>query len=663
MSRSSGASRVFLLAFGLSTPILATSYRPMSDAELARRAGVIVRARTESWRSEVRDAGGREVPLSIVTLRTLETFKGALPETFELLLPGGRAGAHVMQVEGTPGFEKGEESVLFLDALPGDAPAFRLSEFGLSKFDFAVDDSGRRFAVRRVFSPESDLMLSDREAASAGGSSAHRSLRVARDAASFLAALRELERGRAMPATVRAAPVGGLEHRVRRKWVNLGGREPGIAYYYYHCDDPPCLRRWFVGDPPVAPDVPRVNAIGTQTNLVDDEPSCRTDSFCHVRNALTQWSSVPGVNLGFAGAFDGGSTSPFDHGTVVWLDLARDLHGGSGWDTPAPCGGGGLIAFTATAWQVDPPDPPKHLEFRGDSYMPIAAAEIQVRKVACEQGFRARDFGSILIHEMGHALGLGHSDQDSSMHGTTTRDDWNNAVMFSSRPLSEPLTPQTDDIEGIRYYYATDLAGAPPVPSFTFSPEQPHAGDIVTFTDTSTGFPTAWHWTVGVPFQGGAMIWGREAEVALLSPGVYPVTLLAANAVGSAMASAEVRVESAAGTPCVADARTLCLNGGRFKVFADWATAGDSEWGTGVPLTADSGYFWFFDPNNVEVVVKVLDGCSTPAPSFWVFAAGLTNLQSNLIVTDTTTGSVKLYTNPAGTAYRPVQDTSAFACP
>jgi ribulose-5-phosphate 4-epimerase/fuculose-1-phosphate aldolase len=48
----------------------------------------------------------------------------------------------------------------------------------------------------------------------------------------------------------------------------------------------------------------------------------------------------------------------------------------------------------------------------------------------------------------------------------------------------------------------------------------------------------------------------------------------------------------------------------------------------------------------------------------WVFAAGLTNVEVTLRVVDTFAGSVKTYVNPLGTAYQPIQDTSAFAtCP
>ena len=115
---------------------------------------------------------------------------------------------------------------------------------------------------------------------------------------------------------------------------------------------------------------------------------------------------------------------------------------------------------------------------------------------------------------------------------------------------------------------------------------------------------------------------------------------------------------------CVANATTLCLRQGRFKVQAQWTT-GDGRTGTGqaIALTGDTGYFWFFSSSNVEVVVKILDGCSFDS-SFWVFAGGLTDVNVVTTVTDTQTGVVKVYTNPQGTPFQPIQDTSAFAtCP
>ena len=113
---------------------------------------------------------------------------------------------------------------------------------------------------------------------------------------------------------------------------------------------------------------------------------------------------------------------------------------------------------------------------------------------------------------------------------------------------------------------------------------------------------------------------------------------------------------------CVSDLTTLCLSGGRFKVTTQWATAaGRSGSGQAVALAGgDTGYFTFFDPGNVEVAVKVLNGCGSNG-SFWIFAGGLTDVSVVMTVTDSQTGIVKSYSNPQGTRFRPIQDTTTFA--
>src|SRR5262249_23749880 len=113
--------------------------------------------------------------------------------------------------------------------------------------------------------------------------------------------------------------------------------------------------------------------------------------------------------------------------------------------------------------------------------------------------------------------------------------------------------------------------------------------------------------------------------------------------------------------PCAASSTSLCLNGGRFNVQVAWATS-DGRVGSGQAgsLTADTGYFWFFTPNNGDMGLKVVDGRALNA-AFWVFAGGLTNVSVTTTVVDTVAGAVKTYLNPQGTAFQPIQDTSAFS--
>lgn len=118
------------------------------------------------------------------------------------------------------------------------------------------------------------------------------------------------------------------------------------------------------------------------------------------------------------------------------------------------------------------------------------------------------------------------------------------------------------------------------------------------------------------------------------------------------------------GGGCTPNATTLCLNNGRFRVTATFATtAGQSGNGMAVSETSDTGMFWFFSANNIEMIIKVVNGCALNS-RYWVFAGGLTNVAVTITVTDTSNGTTRTYINPQGVAFQPVQDTNAFAtCP
>jgi hypothetical protein len=119
-------------------------------------------------------------------------------------------------------------------------------------------------------------------------------------------------------------------------------------------------------------------------------------------------------------------------------------------------------------------------------------------------------------------------------------------------------------------------------------------------------------------------------------------------------------------SPCFNTGNVICLNNGRFRVELRFRRPNDNEGlGTDANLkTNDSATLWFFNPANLEMLIKVLNACSGGGGNYWVFFAATTNVELHLTVTDTQTGAVKTYFNPLGKAAPPVQDTSAFAtCP
>lgn len=176
----------------------------------------------------------------------------------------------------------------------------------------------------------------------------------------------------------------------------------------------------------------------------------------------------------------------------------------------------------------------------------------------------------------------------------------------------------------------------------------------ITVVDTASGASRTYHNPAGSLCGGGDVKslpgaeQGAEAGAAGLVGGVA----------GRAAIAPPAAAKPAATTACAPGA--LCLLGGRFQVEATWRLPGAAGAGAGtpVPLHDGAGLFWFFDPANVELVAKVLDGRALNG-KFWFFYGALSNVEYDLRVTDTGTGAVRTYHNPPGSLCGGA-DTGAF---
>jgi hypothetical protein len=142
--------------------------------------------------------------------------------------------------------------------------------------------------------------------------------------------------------------------------------------------------------------------------------------------------------------------------------------------------------------------------------------------------------------------------------------------------------------------------------------------------------------------------------------GSLPDTDASSGRSGSSPGDANGVTTSGAAGACPANGANLCLNSGRFRVQVAWQVdaQGLSGVGTAVPLTTDTGYFWFFSANNVELVLKVVDGRAFNG-HYWVFSGALSDVSYTITVTDTVTGVSKTYVNPAG-SLKSFSDVGAF---
>ncbi len=116
---------------------------------------------------------------------------------------------------------------------------------------------------------------------------------------------------------------------------------------------------------------------------------------------------------------------------------------------------------------------------------------------------------------------------------------------------------------------------------------------------------------------------------------------------------------------CASNQNTGCFLD-RFRATVEWNTGDNSGQAKVVELGnsfIDTGVFYFFNPDNQDLLVQLVNACSFN-DHFWVFANAATNVEYDLTVTDTATGASRVSENELGQAAQAITDTSAFAtCP
>lgn len=186
---------------------------------------------------------------------------------------------------------------------------------------------------------------------------------------------------------------------------------------------------------------------------------------------------------------------------------------------------------------------------------------------------------------------------------------------------------------------------------------------VLRVVDTETGRARSYHNSLGTT---AASLNDVEA-FAISDPPLPPGAVVEEVATLPPTPAADRRTgfdPDAVGRTCEPSPQRLCLLGGRFEVGALWR---DFVGGTGFARVADltqvdpneSGILWFFEPDNWELLVKLIDGCGWNS-HHWVFAAATTNVGYTLTVTDTVSGEVVEYTNPHGQSSATVTDVEAF---
>jgi hypothetical protein len=624
-----------LLAATLTGPLAATSYVKVSDEALVDESPLAVVARvTAVDRSVVvKDRSGSNLVTEYV-LEVEDRLKGEAPgRVLRMRLPGGVTPEGVgLKIFGMPIFRVGERALLFLE--PDGHGAWRPSHLLLGTFR-EVRAGDRSLAVRNL-SEATEVRKSDAGIETAPGSDRLRDF----DAfANWVAA-----RGAGARPDAEYL-VGHLDGQLLRQ---ITGR------YTLFEDDDGFNMRWFDFD--------------TAGNVAwkaysTGQAGVPGGGYFQFRTALQAWNGEAITPIDYR--YDGKTSSTngletYDGvNTIVFNDPTNILPAFS-------CASGGVLALGGPWYEADTTN------FRGRAFHRIVSADIVTNSgLACffeasPSAVKAAE--ELFGHELGHTLGLGHACGDDGPDPGCANPQFDDALMRAfvhDDQRGARLAP--DDRAGIRELYSQ----VPAAPVRLTATPQSTTEIRLAWEDTSdneTGFRIE-----------ARPLGGTYAEIAtapanstsFVVSGLTPATgysfrVTAIGEGGNSAASNEaIAATLAVVGPCVASGNTLCLSGNRFKVTVSWKIdTGQTGVATRVAVpSADSGLLWFFDDDNWEMMVKVLNGCATNN-HYWVFFVAMTDVQYTLTVVDTQTGQTRVYFNPLGTPSPLVTDTSAFAtCP
>lgn len=390
-----------LLATLCATPLAASTIQFHTDAQLIARSARVVHGRVVAQRAARAGTNGRTI-YTVTTLQVIEDLTGSPGDVVEIWELGGVIGNEVLYVGGAVEFEYGQEVVVCLEPGPH---GYRTVAMGFSKFD-VLRDGATATLKRRT----GDALVVG------GAVVAERTLDEFRGLATQVTG-KAPRRADPSAARVVAQPFTKLVGEPGWRWRQADQRIP-VKYY---------------------------RDVGAPAPLLSG------DGVAEINVALAAWTNptTASIILQYAG-----TTQELDP-RGGWVNTPSTGSAVITFEDPDNEIGGGVLAIGGGSASVGTGGTVGGTLYDG---FDIGFVIFQ-NAVNLSPNFRqSQDFTRILTHEVGHTIGLGHTQDDGSVLNPAS-----NIMFWSCCTTATPIAPALgpDDLLGLNTIYPAPAATGP----------------------------------------------------------------------------------------------------------------------------------------------------------------------------------------------------------